>query len=76
MARLDLFLAALVWSVLSSTVAAAEKPLNFVFFLVDDLGYMDVSCNNPDTFYETAEHSAFGRKRAAIYRWICGQSRL
>ncbi|HUG89890.1 MAG TPA: sulfatase [Planctomycetaceae bacterium] len=34
-------------------LAAAEKPLNVVFFLVDDLGYMDVACNNPRTFYET-----------------------
>lgn len=32
---------------------AAERPLNFVFFLVDDLGYMDVGANNPHTFYET-----------------------
>ena len=32
---------------------AAQKPLNFVFILVDDLGYMDVGCNNPQTFYET-----------------------
>ena len=29
------------------------KPLNFVFFLVDDLGYMDVGANHPGTFYET-----------------------
>ncbi|MGC9344457.1 MAG: sulfatase-like hydrolase/transferase, partial [Bacteroidales bacterium] len=29
-----------------------EKP-NFLFILVDDLGYMDVGFNNPDTFYET-----------------------
>ena len=26
---------------------------NFVFFLVDDLGYMDVGFNNPESFYET-----------------------
>jgi len=32
---------------------AADKPLNVVFFLVDDLGYMDVSPNNPNTFYDT-----------------------
>ncbi|MGL5094071.1 MAG: sulfatase, partial [Planctomycetia bacterium] len=29
------------------------KPFNFVCFVVDDLGYMDVGCNNPRTFYET-----------------------
>ena len=31
---------------------AAERP-NVVFFLVDDLGVMDIGANNPDTFYET-----------------------
>lgn len=30
-----------------------KKPMNVVFFLVDDLGYMDVGCNNPNCFYET-----------------------
>ncbi len=29
------------------------RPTNLLFILVDDLGYMDVSPNNPDTFYET-----------------------
>jgi arylsulfatase A-like enzyme len=27
---------------------------NFLFILVDDLGYMDVGFNNPNTFYETS----------------------
>jgi arylsulfatase A-like enzyme len=30
-----------------------KKPLNFVFFLVDDLGYMDIGANNPECFYDT-----------------------
>jgi len=33
-------------------LCASARP-NIVFFLVDDLGYMDVSPNNPATFYET-----------------------
>ena len=28
-------------------------PTNIVFILVDDLGFMDIGANNPDTFYET-----------------------
>jgi len=34
-------------------VATADAPRNVVFFLVDDLGYMDIGANNPKTFYET-----------------------
>ncbi len=36
----------------AAPVRAADRP-NFVFFLVDDLGYMDIQANHPDTFYET-----------------------
>lgn len=33
-------------------LTVARQP-NFVFFLVDDLGYMDIGANNPECFYET-----------------------
>lgn len=36
----------------STTVLASDHP-SFVFFLVDDMGYMDIGANNPNTFYET-----------------------
>ena len=36
-----------------SSVGDAPKQPNYLFILVDDLGYMDVSPNNPKTFYET-----------------------
>ena len=37
---------------MSKATAAEEQP-NFVVFLVDYLGYMDVGANNPNCFYET-----------------------
>ena len=43
---------ALFASGVAATCAAAGKP-NVVFFLVDDLGYMDIRAYNPDSFYET-----------------------
>jgi arylsulfatase A-like enzyme len=33
--------------------ATSTRRPNIVFFLIDDLGYMDIGANNPDTFYET-----------------------
>ena len=47
-----LLLAAFLSLVTLTTVAAQEK-LNFLFIIADDLGYMDVGFNNPDTFYES-----------------------
>ncbi|WP_146536142.1 sulfatase [Rubripirellula reticaptiva] len=38
---------------ISALGADQETQPNFVVFLVDDLGYMDVGANNPDCFYET-----------------------
>ncbi|MEM9283262.1 MAG: sulfatase-like hydrolase/transferase, partial [Verrucomicrobiota bacterium] len=51
MKRLTLGLACLIS--LISFNAPSQEPLNFIFFLADDLGYMDVGFNNPDSFYET-----------------------
>jgi arylsulfatase A-like enzyme len=32
---------------------STKKQPNFVFILVDDLGWADVKCNNPNSFYDT-----------------------
>ncbi|QDV41871.1 Arylsulfatase [Stieleria neptunia] len=50
-------LAALIVCVVATTFLPCKtihaKSPNVVFFLVDDLGFMDVGVNNPETFYET-----------------------
>lgn len=38
---------------ISSRKEPPGKITNFLFILADDLGYMDVGFNNPNTFYET-----------------------
>ncbi len=40
---------------------AKEETPNFLVFLVDDLGYMDVGANNPDSFYETPHIDALAK---------------
>ena len=41
--------------------AGPERP-NIVFILADDLGYMDVGCYNPKTFYETPNIDALAQR--------------
>lgn len=45
----------------AGTLPAARHP-NLLFILADDLGYMDIGANNPQTFYETPNLDALARK--------------
>lgn len=45
----------------STALAASTGKLNVVFILVDDLGYMDIGANNPNTFYETPNIDGLAR---------------
>jgi arylsulfatase A-like enzyme len=42
--------------------AAPARPPNIVFILADDLGYMDIGANNPQTFYETPNIDRLARR--------------
>ena len=46
---------------LHAAEATAAKP-NIIFILADDLGYMDVGCFNPKTFYETPHIDLLARR--------------
>ncbi len=54
--------AALVLSAAPAVAATPNARPNVVFFLADDLGYMDIAANNPDTFYETPNIDGLARK--------------
>jgi arylsulfatase A-like enzyme len=47
--------------VLAQQCKANDRP-NFVFILVDDLGYMDIGANNPESFYETPNVDRLARE--------------
>lgn len=42
--------------------AESAQKTNIVFILADDLGYMDIAVNNPQTFYETPNIDALAAK--------------
>jgi arylsulfatase A-like enzyme len=47
------FFGIILLAVILGSCSTSEKPPNFVFILVDDLGWADVKCNNPSSFYDT-----------------------
>ncbi len=51
----------LVLAIPGSAPASTANQPNIVFFLVDDLGYMDIGANNPAAFYETPNVDALAR---------------
>lgn len=51
----SIFLLSRLWA------ADGVKP-NIIFLLADDLGYMDVGCYNPATFYETPQIDALAKR--------------
>ena len=51
--------------------AVEEVKPNIVFFLADDLGFMDIGANNPRTFYETPN---IDRLAARGMRFVQGHS--
>ena len=62
--KLNALLSVLVFGVSAQGASATDQPQhpNILFILADDLGYMDIGVNNPDTFYETPNIDALARK--------------
>ena len=47
---------------LAALVLPVSAATNVVFIMADDLGYMDVGFNNPETFYDTPRLNALARQ--------------
>ncbi len=62
---LGLGVLALTWG---GCTPPASPPPNFVFILVDDLGYMDIAAYNPAPFYETPTWIASPAKACGLRR--------
>ena len=60
--RSPVFMFIALLTALVSEASAVEGRPNVVVFLVDDLGFMDIGANNPDTFYETPNIDALARR--------------
>jgi arylsulfatase A-like enzyme len=61
MPRLALILTLALVGALSTKAHAADKPLNFVFIMADDLGQRDLGCYG-STFYETPNLDRFAER--------------
>jgi len=51
----------MLWCFVTDAQQPAKK-MNVIFFLVDDLGWNDVQCNNPNSFYETPNINSFAKE--------------
>ena len=54
--------AAMLIPVSRTSAATPDHRPNVVFFLADDMGYMDIGANNPGSFYETPNIDGLARK--------------
>lgn len=59
--KTSLLVLTLLTFLMVSCVPVQEKLPNIVVFVVDDLGYMDIGANNPDSFYETPHIDALAK---------------
>jgi arylsulfatase A-like enzyme len=59
--HLTLLAAVLALFAVAAHAATPARP-NIVLILADDLGYMDIGANNPNTFYETPHIDALARR--------------